>query len=60
MPADLYRSTRKAFSHMLLLVGPLYLDSGNGDLVIFGFGWPRDASKKFATTLGVAGTYLLP
>jgi len=59
MPADLYARISKTFSSTLMILGPLYLDSGK-DLVVFGFGWPSDASKKFATTLKTSGTYLLP
>jgi hypothetical protein len=59
MPADLYARINKVFSNTLAILGPLYLDSGK-DLVIFGFGWPSDTSKQFATTLKTTGTYLLP
>ena len=59
MPADLYTGIRKVFDNALVLMGPLYLDSGP-DLVIFGFGWPTDTSQKFAKTLGTTGMYLLP
>ena len=59
MPADLYARISKTFSHTLMILGPLYLDSGR-NLVVFGFGWPSDTSKKFATTLKATGTYLLP
>jgi hypothetical protein len=59
MPTDLYTQINKTFSHTLMILGPLYLDSGS-KLVVFGFGWPGDSSKKFAATLGTTGTYLLP
>jgi hypothetical protein len=62
MPDDLYREISTTFDGTPLIAGPLYLDSGNGDVVIFGLGWPADTSEKFARTLDLAdtGTYLVP
>jgi hypothetical protein len=60
MPNDLYHEIHSTFSHTLRIVGPLYLDAGNGDLVVFGFGWPSDTSEKFANSLGTSGNYLIP
>jgi hypothetical protein len=60
MPDDLYRKIHSTFANTLMILAPLYFDSGNGDLVVLGFGWPGDTSQKFANTLGVSGNYLLP
>jgi hypothetical protein len=59
MPADVYAKVQSVFDKALMIMAPLYLDSGR-DLVIFGFGWPGDSSQKFADSLGTTGNYLLP
>jgi hypothetical protein len=59
MPADMYAKVQDVFDKALVIMAPLYLDSGP-DLVIFGFGWPGDSSEKFAESLGTTGNYLLP
>jgi hypothetical protein len=59
MPDDVYAKVQDVFDKALVIMTPLYVDSGP-DLVIFGFGWPGDTSEKFADSLGTTGTYLLP
>src|SRR5689334_16988670 len=59
MPDDLYARINRTFTHSLVILGPLYADSGDGNLVIFGFGLPADTSEQFASTLGLPN-YLLP
>ena len=57
-PRNVYRRISRAFDGLPLLMGPLYVDDGDGDLVIFGFGWPSNASKEIAKAVGADGSYL--
>jgi hypothetical protein len=34
-----------AFDDVPLLMGPLFVDDGGGEVLILGYGWPADASK---------------
>jgi hypothetical protein len=59
-PADVYRRVSDAFENVPLLVGPMYVDDGGGDVIIFGFGWPGDASKTIYDAVdGNGGNYLV-
>jgi hypothetical protein len=58
-PHSVYRRISRAFDGVPMLMGPLYVDDGDGDLVIFGFGWPPNASKQIAKAAGAEGSYLV-
>jgi hypothetical protein len=59
-PRSAYRRLSAAFENVPSLIGPLYLDDSNGELVIFGFGWPEKASKQIYDAVGADGSYLGP
>ena len=40
------------------LLQPLYVHDQNGDVVIFGFGWPSNASELVAKAIDADGSYL--
>jgi hypothetical protein len=43
-----------------VLIGPLYVDDGDGEVIVLGFGWPADASKTFYDAIGASdGSYLV-
>jgi hypothetical protein len=54
-PAGAYRRMNDAFDEVPTLMGPLYVDDGGGDVVIFGLGWPADASKQLYDAIGGSG-----
>jgi hypothetical protein len=54
-PRDAYRRMSKAFDSVPVLVGPLFVDDNGGDVLIFGFGWPLDSSKKIYQAIGASG-----
>jgi hypothetical protein len=54
-PRENYRRISDAFDDVPLLIGPLYVDDGAGETVIFGFGWPADASKQMYDAIGASG-----
>lgn len=59
-PADAYERISSAFDDMPMLLGPLYVDDGGGDVIVFGFGWPADASETVYNAIdGADGTYLI-
>lgn len=59
-PGEAYRRMSDAFQNVPLLAGPLYVDDGGGEVIIFGFGWPTDASKTIYDAIdGNGGTYLV-
>jgi hypothetical protein len=58
-PPSVYRRISRAFEAVPMLMGPMYVDDGGGDLVIFGFGWPSNASKQIAEAVGAEGSYLV-
>lgn len=53
-----FRKLSSAFDRIPLLLGPLYADAQRGDVVVFGFGWPPNASKLVHDVIG-AGAYLI-
>jgi hypothetical protein len=57
-PRDVFRRISDAYNDVPMLVGPLYVDDDNGHLVIFGFGWPSNASKMIADAIHANGSYL--
>jgi len=59
-PDGAYRRVSGAFEEIPMLVGPLYVDDGDGEVIVFGFGWPADASKLVYDAMGASGgTYLV-
>ena len=59
-PAEAYKRISGAFDDIPLLVGPLYADDNDGEVIVFGFGWPADASKTVYDAIdGSSGTYLV-
>src|SRR4051812_17189672 len=54
-PHDAYQRMSKAFESVPVIVGPLYVDDGGGGVLIFGFGWPLDSSKKLYEAIGASG-----
>jgi hypothetical protein len=59
-PTEAYNRIADAFDKIPMLVGPLYVDDGDGEVVVFGFGWPADASKTVYDAIGGSeGTYLV-
>jgi len=57
-PQEAYRRISGAFKEIPLLVGPLYVEDGDGEVLVFGFGWPIDASKTVYDAIEADGTYL--
>lgn len=59
-PAEAYDRISGAFDDIPMLVGPLYVDDSDGEVIVFGFGWPADASKTIYDAIGGSGgTYLV-
>jgi len=59
-PAEAYQRISDAFDEIPLLIGPMYVDDGGGEVIVFGFGWPADASKTIYDAIGASGgTYLV-
>lgn len=54
-PHQAYERLSSAFNNVPMFMGPLYVDDGDGNVVIFGFGWPADTSKKFYDAIGASG-----
>ena len=54
-PAEAHERMSDAFDEVPMLVGPMFVDDGPGDVVIFGFGWPADASKTIYDAIGASG-----
>jgi hypothetical protein len=40
------------------LVGPLYVDDERAEVIVFGLGWPSDASEIVAEAIDAHGSYL--
>jgi hypothetical protein len=59
-PAKAYNRISDAFDDIPMLIGPMYVDDGDGEVIVFGFGWPADASKTIYDAIGASrGTYLI-
>jgi hypothetical protein len=59
LPASKARSIYDSFDGSPALLGPLYADAEDNEIIVFGFGWPNDASKLVHDALGdSAGTHL--
>lgn len=59
LPPDAARGISSSYDGLPLLVGPLYADAKNRDVIVFGLGWPADASKLVHNALDdPAGAYL--
>jgi hypothetical protein len=55
-PASAHERLSSAFAEDVpMLTGPLYVDDGSGDVVVFGMGWPPDASKQIYDAMGASG-----
>ena len=57
-PQDVYRQISRAFETVPALLGPLWVDDHEGDVIVFGFGWPANASKMIFDAIGASGTYI--
>jgi hypothetical protein len=58
-PRDVYRRISDAFTDVPMLIGPLYVEDGGGETVVFGFGWPANSSEMVAEAIGADGEYLV-
>lgn len=58
-PADAFRRTSDTYNEMPMLLGPLYVEDGGGEVVVFGFGWPGNASEMIADAINADGEYLV-
>lgn len=59
-PRDAYQRMSRAMDGVPLLIGPLFVDDGGGEVIIFGIGWPVEASRKMYRAIGASGgTYLV-
>jgi hypothetical protein len=55
-PAAAYKRMSATFDEGVpALAGPLYVDDGDGDVVIFGLGWPDNASKQLYDAIDASG-----
>ena len=60
-PASAARRIFNTFNGLPMLIGPLYTDAEGQEIIVFGLGWPGNASKLVADSLGEsAGSYLAP
>lgn len=61
MPRQAFKRLAAKNESVPSLLGPLYADAFDGDVVIIGFGWPDDFSERVSNALGdPEGNYLGP
>lgn len=58
-PDSAYRRMSNALDGVPMFMGPLYVDDNHGDVIVFGLGWPTNASKQVANAIDANGTYLV-
>lgn len=57
--AEAFARLSDAFEGMPALLGPMYVDDNDGEVVVFGLGWPANSSKLVAEAIHADGSYIV-
>ena len=57
-PRGAYRDMRRSMDGAPALLAPMWVDQNDGEVIIFGMGWPGKASQQIADAIGGDAEYL--